>query len=230
MGALWRRALVGPDGVAPIRMVGMSASVNLPLHHKVQKFSSGTGSPRWSRKKGRKMVVCVCVPRLILLRKCKYESKNWSLQQTLVTETTRSFHGPYFKTTGWSSTRFIKKSHNSRSPLPVLNIPATEPQNNRVTHLVPVFHMWYVNEGFKVGRTEFLHRFRNDDEAIDQTNNQSYWQCAVWRLKHSTTSLITSRCYILNLCPWSDIDRLVVWTWHRPQQCSRRSWHTGWPS
>ena len=39
----------------------MSASVNLPLHHKVQKFSSGTGSPGWSRKKGRKtIVVCGC--------------------------------------------------------------------------------------------------------------------------------------------------------------------------
>ena len=36
----------------------MSASVNLPLHHKVQKFSSGTGSPGWSQKR-RKMVVCV---------------------------------------------------------------------------------------------------------------------------------------------------------------------------
>ena len=42
-------------------MVGVSASVNLPLHHKVQKFSSGTGSPGWSRKKGRKMVVVVVV-------------------------------------------------------------------------------------------------------------------------------------------------------------------------
>ena len=42
-------------------MVGVSASVNLPLHHKVQKFSCGTGSPGWSRKKGRKTVVCVCV-------------------------------------------------------------------------------------------------------------------------------------------------------------------------
>ena len=42
------------------RPAGLScviASVNLPLHHKVQKFSSGTGSPGWSRKKGRKMVV-----------------------------------------------------------------------------------------------------------------------------------------------------------------------------
>jgi len=29
------------------------SSVNLPLHHKVQKFSSGTG---WSWKKGRKTV------------------------------------------------------------------------------------------------------------------------------------------------------------------------------
>ena len=40
----------------------MSASVDLTLHHEVQKFSSGTGSPEWSRKKGRKTVVtCVCV-------------------------------------------------------------------------------------------------------------------------------------------------------------------------
>jgi len=31
--------------------------VNLPLHHKDQKFSSGTSSPGWSRKKGRKTVV-----------------------------------------------------------------------------------------------------------------------------------------------------------------------------
>ena len=37
----------------------MFASVNLPLHHKVQKFSSGTGSPGWSWKKGRKTVVMV---------------------------------------------------------------------------------------------------------------------------------------------------------------------------
>jgi len=35
----------------------VSASVNLALHHKVQKFPSGTGSPGWSRKKGRKTVM-----------------------------------------------------------------------------------------------------------------------------------------------------------------------------
>ena len=57
MGRWWRWALVSPDGVAPSRMVSVSASVNLPLHHKVQKLSSGTGSPGWSRKKGRKTVV-----------------------------------------------------------------------------------------------------------------------------------------------------------------------------
>jgi len=51
--------MVSPDGVAPSRMVGVSASVNLPLHHKVQKFSFGTGSPGWSLKKGRKTVVCI---------------------------------------------------------------------------------------------------------------------------------------------------------------------------
>ena len=55
----WRWALVSQDGVAPSRMVGVPASVNLPLHHKVQKFSSGTGSPRWFRKKGRETDVVV---------------------------------------------------------------------------------------------------------------------------------------------------------------------------
>jgi len=58
-GGWWRWALVSPDGVALSRMVGVSASVNLPLYHEVQKFSSGAGSPGWSRKKGRKTVVDV---------------------------------------------------------------------------------------------------------------------------------------------------------------------------
>jgi len=60
-GGWWRWALVSRDRVAPIQMAGVSASVNLPLHHKVQKFSTGTGSSGWSRKKGRKMVVVVVV-------------------------------------------------------------------------------------------------------------------------------------------------------------------------
>jgi len=51
VGGWCRWALVSPNGVAPSRMVGVSASVNLPLHHKVQKFSSGTGSPGSSRKR-----------------------------------------------------------------------------------------------------------------------------------------------------------------------------------
>jgi len=57
--AWWRWALLSPVGVAPSRTVDVSASVNLPLHHKVQKFSSGTSSPGWSRKKGHKTVVVV---------------------------------------------------------------------------------------------------------------------------------------------------------------------------
>jgi len=60
LGGWWRWALLSLDGVAPSRMVGVSASVNLPLHHKVQKFSSGTGSHGWSRKKGHKTVVVWC--------------------------------------------------------------------------------------------------------------------------------------------------------------------------
>jgi len=60
-------ALVSPDGVAPSWMVGVSASVNLPLHDKVQRFSSRTGSPGWSRKKGRKTVVVVVVSKKFVI-------------------------------------------------------------------------------------------------------------------------------------------------------------------
>jgi len=57
----WRWALISPDVVAPSRMIAVSASVYLPLHHKVQKFSSGTSSPGWSQKKGCKTAVVVVV-------------------------------------------------------------------------------------------------------------------------------------------------------------------------
>jgi len=53
----WNWALLSPDGVTPSRMVSVSASVNFPLHHKVQKFSTGTVSPGWSRIKGHKTAV-----------------------------------------------------------------------------------------------------------------------------------------------------------------------------
>ena len=33
-GGWWRRAVLSPDGVAPSPMVGVSASVNLPMHIK----------------------------------------------------------------------------------------------------------------------------------------------------------------------------------------------------
>jgi len=59
-------ALLSPDGVAPSWMVGVSASVNLLLHHKVQNFCSGTSSPGWSGK-DRKTVVVVVVKCFVAL-------------------------------------------------------------------------------------------------------------------------------------------------------------------
>jgi len=47
----------------------LSTSVNLPLHHKVQKFSSGTGSPGWSWKKGRKTIVVVVVSSAVCVQR-----------------------------------------------------------------------------------------------------------------------------------------------------------------
>jgi len=49
IGGGWRWALVSLDGVAPSRMVGWSACVNLPLHHKVRSFvlaPAHLGGPR----------------------------------------------------------------------------------------------------------------------------------------------------------------------------------------
>jgi len=64
--------VVSLDGVAPSRLVGVSASVNLPLHHKVQKFSSGTSLPDCSRKRAVKRLWCG-VPIMILLSQLLYE-------------------------------------------------------------------------------------------------------------------------------------------------------------
>ena len=50
-----------PDGWS------VSASVNLPLHHEVQKFSSGTGSPGWSRKRAVKRLWCGILYRCVWL-------------------------------------------------------------------------------------------------------------------------------------------------------------------
>jgi len=58
---------------------------------KVQKYSSGTGSPGWSWKKGRKTVVCVCVctagdgvaswPGDLVCVECEEENRPFSGQQ-----------------------------------------------------------------------------------------------------------------------------------------------------
>ena len=57
-GGWCRWALVSLDGVAPSQMVSVSASVNLPLHHKVQKFSFGTSSPGGPGKRAIKLLLC----------------------------------------------------------------------------------------------------------------------------------------------------------------------------
>jgi len=64
--------VVSPDGVAPSWMVDVSACVNLPLHHKVQKFSSGTGSPGWSQKRAVKRLWCGVVWWLVIIKSPVY--------------------------------------------------------------------------------------------------------------------------------------------------------------
>jgi len=90
-GGWWRWALLSPDGVAPIRMVGVSACVNLSLDHKVQKFSSGTGSPGWSWKKRRKMLLCVCEDKISALTTCQNHNTH-TLLSVLNVRTIREWH------------------------------------------------------------------------------------------------------------------------------------------
>jgi len=68
-------------------MVSESASVNFPLPHKVQNFSSGTGSPGWSRKKGHKAVVVVVVWFIIFFETFQRNKEVWSEWQISSIET-----------------------------------------------------------------------------------------------------------------------------------------------
>jgi len=70
MGGWWRWALVSPDGVVSSQMGGLSSSVIFPLLHKVQKFSSGTGSPGWSRKRAVKWLCVFSVCTLLIAVMC----------------------------------------------------------------------------------------------------------------------------------------------------------------
>ena len=57
----WRRwALLSPDGVAPILMVSVSASINLPLRHKSRRSLLAPSHPGGPRKRAVKRL-CVCV-------------------------------------------------------------------------------------------------------------------------------------------------------------------------
>jgi len=61
----------------PSRMVAVSASVGLPLHHKVQEFSSGTGSPGWSWKRAVKRLWCRVVVVLLWPNGCMHQDTTW---------------------------------------------------------------------------------------------------------------------------------------------------------
>ena len=79
-------SFVSPAGVASSRMVVVSASVGLSLHHKVQKFSFGTDSTGWSRKRAVKRIWCgLCF--VVLYRKTHYlkAGKCDSLQRVFAT-------------------------------------------------------------------------------------------------------------------------------------------------
>jgi len=57
-GVWWRWALVSPDGAAPSRMVSVSASVNLPLHHKVRSSLLALAHPGGPGKRAIKRLWC----------------------------------------------------------------------------------------------------------------------------------------------------------------------------
>ena len=58
MEGWWRWALVSLDGVAPSQMVGVSASVNLPLHHKCRSSVMAPAYPSGLGKRAVKWLWC----------------------------------------------------------------------------------------------------------------------------------------------------------------------------
>ena len=68
MEGWWRWALVSPDGVAPSRMVGVSASVNLPLQACTIKSRSSLLAPAHPGGPGKKGCKTVVVPVCLLYK------------------------------------------------------------------------------------------------------------------------------------------------------------------
>ena len=62
-------------------MVSVSASVNLPLHHKVQKFSSGTGSSGGPGKRAVRQLWCGVVVILLMIRVCHLDHLPYMLYE-----------------------------------------------------------------------------------------------------------------------------------------------------
>jgi len=84
----------------------MSASVNLPLHHKDQTFSYGASSPGWSQKKGRKTVVVV-VDRIVLKSdSCK--NRSFSQHTQSGAKSLRAF-APLYKLNALHCQKFANK-------------------------------------------------------------------------------------------------------------------------
>jgi len=115
----------------PSRIDCLSASVNLSLHHKVQKFSSGTSSPGWSRKKGHKTVVVVVAPAMVQWIAMKFGVMTLFLFLNLTTETnqflkTKMANGWCPDVCGWYTQRDSAGNRTSMVQMPVgLHIGAT---------------------------------------------------------------------------------------------------------
>ena len=62
-------SLINPDGVAPSRMVGVSASVIFPCTIKSRRFLLAPAHPGGPGKKGRKTVECVFVCVVVVMYK-----------------------------------------------------------------------------------------------------------------------------------------------------------------
>jgi len=120
------------------RMDGVSASVNLPLHHKIQKFSSGTGSPGWSQKKGRKTVV-VCDVTMFLSRTLSRILSVISQNSKMPCDTEHTHSRVMYHVC--ASTHYDQPADHIWSASPIPNI-WWQPQNNfkmdHMTRITPI--------------------------------------------------------------------------------------------
>jgi len=184
----WRWALVSPDVVAPSRMVGVPASVNLPLHHEVQEFSSGTTES-----------VQLSAAAATLTDHCLYTSSRLHLLSRNISGKSRAPHYHALTTNQPRAERVqaladISHSalccHSHETQAPIANVP-----NSAQLEGTPTIPPSYPCPCSSVGMRRGTHRQTHTDTQTSVTNRHFASAMPHSKCNEMTMSVTLSHCF-----------------------------------